>query len=415
MYKHVIKKSNRHIFNRKKFISDKLDHILSPAAKEYLKLEKDVKEKLLEKAFLPMYCLNMRGSTTLSENTNTITSDLKEKTHNNKSTIKILANDGLSSSGIDLLTEAGFEVITTNIAQEQLIPYINDHKISVLLVRSATTARKELIDSCTSLKIIGRGGVGMDNIDVEYAREKGLNVINTPAASSSSVAELVFSHLFGGVRFLFESNRSMPLEGESNFKSLKKSYAKGIELRGKTIGIIGFGRIGQEVAKIALGIGMNVLATDKYSDGAEIEVSLLNGASLKVSVETISIENVLKQSDFISLHVPAQKDYVIGSKEISMMKNGAAIINVARGGVIDEDALVSSLDNNKLAFACLDTFEKEPKPEVKLLTHPKISLTPHIGAATLEAQDRIGVELGEQIISILENPTLYCSKINKYA
>ena len=402
------------ISNILKFKKDKLDHILSPAAKEYLKLEKDVKKELFEKAFLPMNCSNTRGSTTLSENTNTNTSDLKEKTHNNKSTIKILANDGLSSSGIDLLTEAGFEVITTNIAQEQLIPYINDHKISVLLVRSATTARKELIDSCTSLKIIGRGGVGMDNIDVEYAREKGLSVINTPAASSSSVAELVFSHLFGGVRFLFDSNRSMPLKGESNFKSLKKSYAKGIELRGKTIGIIGFGRIGQEVAKIALGIGMNVLATDKYSDGAEIEVSIFNGASLKVSVETISIENVLKQSDFISLHVPAQKDYVIGSKEINMMKNGAAIINIARGGVIDEDALVSSLDNNKLAFACLDTFEKEPKPEVKLLTHPKISLTPHIGAATLEAQDRIGVELGEQIISILENPALYCSKINNY-
>jgi len=315
--------------------------------------------------------------------------------------MKILANDGLSQPGIDVLTEASFEVITTNIAQEQLIPYINDQKITVLLVRSATTVRKELIDSCPSIKIIGRGGVGMDNIDVEYAREKGLSVINTPAASSSSVAELVFAHLFGGVRFLFDSNRNMPLEGESNFKGLKKAYANGIELRGKTIGIIGFGRIGQEVAKIALGIGMNVLAADKYIDATDIEVSLFSGASLKQSIETISIESVLKQSDFISLHVPAQKDYVIGSKEFSMMKKGSAIINAARGGVIDEVALVNSLDGNKLAFACLDTFESEPKPEVKLLMHPKISLTPHIGAATLEAQDRIGVELGQQIISIL--------------
>ena len=315
--------------------------------------------------------------------------------------MKILANDGLSQPGIDVLTEASFEVITTNIAQEQLIPYINDQKITVLLVRSATTVRKELIDSCPSIKIIGRGGVGMDNIDVEYAREKGLSVINTPAASSSSVAELVFAHLFGGVRFLFDSNRNMPLEGESNFKGLKKAYANGIELRGKTIGIIGFGRIGQEVAKIALGIGMNVLAADKYIDATDIEVSLFSGASLKQSIETISIESVLKQSDFISLHVPAQKDYVIGSKEFNMMKKGSAIINAARGGVIDEVALVNSLDDNKLAFACLDTFENEPKPEVKLLMHPKISLTPHIGAATLEAQDRIGVELGQQIISIL--------------
>ena len=315
--------------------------------------------------------------------------------------MKILANDGVSQSGIDVLTEAGFEVITTNVAQEQLINYINENKITVLLVRSATTARKELIDSCPGLKIIGRGGVGMDNIDVEYAREKGLSVINTPAASSSSVAELVFAHLFGGVRFLYDSNRNMPLEGESNFKGLKKAYAKGIELSGKTLGIIGFGRIGQEVAKIGLGVGMNVIATDKYMDAAEIEVSLFNGASLKVSIETTTTEHVLEQSDFISLHVPAQKDYVIGKKVLGMMKDGSVIINAARGGVVDEVALIDALESNKLAFACLDTFENEPKPEVKLLMHPKISLTPHIGAATLEAQDRIGVELGEQIISIL--------------
>ena len=315
--------------------------------------------------------------------------------------MKILANDGISQSGIDMLTEAGFEVITTNVAQEQLVNFINDNKIVVLLVRSATTARKDLIDSCPGLKIIGRGGVGMDNIDVEYAREKGLSVINTPAASSSSVAELVFAHLFGGVRFLYDSNRNMPLEGESNFKGLKKAYAKGIELRGKTLGIIGFGRIGQEVAKIGLGLGMNVIATDKYIDVAEIKVSLFNETSLKVSIKTLSIDKVLEVSDFISLHVPAQKDYVIGSKELSMMKDNSAIINAARGGVIDEVALVSALDSNKLAFACLDTFENEPKPEIKLLMHPKISLTPHIGAATLEAQDRIGVELGQQIISIL--------------
>ena len=314
---------------------------------------------------------------------------------------KILANDGISQSGIDVLTEAGYEVITTNVAQEQLISYINENKIAVLLVRSATTARKDLIDSCPDLKVIGRGGVGMDNIDVAYAREKGLSVINTPAASSSSVAELVFAHLFGGVRFLYDSNRNMPLEGESNFKGLKKAYAKGIELRGKTIGIIGFGRIGQEVAKIALGVGMKVIAADKYMDAAELSVELFDGSSLSVKIETIPLADVLEQSDYISLHVPAQKDYVIGKKEFGKMKSGAAIINAARGGVIDEVALVEALDNNKLAFACLDTFENEPKPEITLLMHPKISLTPHIGAATLEAQDRIGVELGEQIISIL--------------
>ena len=315
--------------------------------------------------------------------------------------MKILANDGISQSGIDALTEAGYEVITTNVAQEQLVSFINENKIVVLLVRSATTARKELINTCPGLKIIGRGGVGMDNIDVEYAREKGLSVINTPAASSSSVAELVFAHLYGGVRFVYDSNRNMPLEGESNFKSLKKAYAKGIELRGKTLGIIGFGRIGQEVAKIALGVGMEVKASDKFINDVEVPVTLFNGDSINVNVETIHSSEVLKSSDFISLHVPAQKDYVIGKKEFAIMKDGAAIINAARGGIIDELALVNALDNGKLAFACLDTYEKGPKPAIKLLMHPRISLTPHIGAATLEAQDRIGLELATQIKAIL--------------
>ena len=168
--------------------------------------------------------------------------------------MKILANDGISESGKNKLEEYGFEVDLTKVSQEQLIKYINDNQIAVILVRSATQVRANIIDNCPSIKIIGRGGVGMDNIDVEYAKSKGINVINTPAASSKSVAELVFSHLFGCVRFLHESNRSMPLDGDSKFKELKKSYAKGTELAEKTIGIIGFGRIGQEVAKIAIGV-----------------------------------------------------------------------------------------------------------------------------------------------------------------
>ena len=315
--------------------------------------------------------------------------------------MKILANDGVSQAGIDILTVAGFEVTTTNVAQEHVANYINKNSITVLLVRSATTARKELIDACPGLKVIGRGGVGMDNIDVEYAREKGLSVINTPAASSASVAELVFAHLYGGVRFLHDSNRNMPLEGESNFKGLKKAYAKGVELRGKTIGIIGFGRIGQEVAKIALGVGMQVLAADKFIDKVSVPVTVFSGASISVEINTLPMNEVLKKSDFVSLHVPAQKKYVLGKKEFAMMKDGAVVVNASRGGVLDEVALVEALDSNKLAFAALDTFENEPKPEVKLLMHSKISLTPHIGAATLEAQDRIGEELANQIISLL--------------
>ena len=316
--------------------------------------------------------------------------------------MKILANDGISKSGIDNLTENGFEIITTNVAQEQLINFINENNIVGLLVRSATTARKDLIDSCPSLKLIGRGGVGMDNIDVEYAKSKGIHVINTPAASSASVAELVFAHLYGGVRFLFDSNRNMPLEGEANFKGLKKAYAKGIELRGKTLGIIGFGRIGQEVAKIALGIGMKVIATDKFLDKATIEISISTGQSIKAEIIIQPFDKLITNSDFISLHVPAQEEYVIDSNVISKMKKGAGIINAARGGVIDEVALVKALDDSHLSFAGLDTFENEPKPEVKLLMHEKISLTPHIGAATLEAQNRIGEELATQIIKLLK-------------
>ncbi|MGB3592114.1 MAG: NAD(P)-dependent oxidoreductase, partial [Nonlabens sp.] len=305
-------------------------------------------------------------------------------------------------SGIQKLENAGYEVITTNVAQDQLEDYINKNDISVLLVRSATTARKELIDNCPGLKIIGRGGVGMDNIDVTYAQEKGLKVINTPAASSSSVAELVFAHLYGGVRFLYDANRNMPLEGETNFKGLKKQYAKGIELRGKTIGIIGFGRIGQEVAKIAVGAGMNVLA-NTFSDKKlqSISFNLFDGQTITVDIPIVSKEELLKSADFVTVHVPAQDNYVLSSKEFEIMKKGAAVINAARGGVIDEVALVNALETEHISFAALDTFEKEPTPEVVLLMNDKLSLSPHIGAATQEAQDRIGTELADQIIEVL--------------
>ena len=316
--------------------------------------------------------------------------------------MKVLANDGLDQSGIDGLQKAGFEVITTKVPQEELINYINENQVRTLLVRSATKVRKDIIDACPSLKIIGRGGVGMDNIDVEYAREKGINVINTPAASSASVAELVFAHLFSGCRFLTDSNRKMPVEGDSKFAELKKAYTKGVELRGKTIGIIGFGRIGQEVAKMALGLGMRVLAVDNYTEKITVKVEFFNGQSVDFEIKTQSKEEVLKEADFVTLHVPAQKEFVIGQKEFDLMKNGAALVNCARGGVVDEEALLKALDSGKLAFAGLDVFINEPTPAKNVLSHPKISLTPHTGASTNEAQDRIGISLAEQIISILK-------------
>ena len=316
--------------------------------------------------------------------------------------MKVLANDGISKSGIDALEKGGFEVLTTTVAQDQLVDYLNKNEIDVLLVRSATKVRTDIIDNCPSLKIIGRGGVGMDNIDVAYAREKGIKVINTPASSSGSVAELVFAHLYGGVRFLYDANRNMPLDGDTKFKDLKKSYGAGTELRGKTLGVIGIGRIGQETAKIAIGAGMNVIAFDPYIEEVEIPLEFFDGQSLKFKIKTVTKEDVLKSADFITLHVPAQKDFVIGKAELEQMKDGAAIINAARGGVVDEVALVDALDKGKLSFAGLDVFENEPTPAIQVLMNNKISLSPHIGAATGEAQDRIGLELAEQIIEILK-------------
>ncbi len=316
--------------------------------------------------------------------------------------MKVLANDGVSQSGIDALEKAGFEVNTTTVAQEQLVNYINENQITVLLVRSATTVRQDLIDACPSLKIIGRGGVGMDNIDVDYAKEKGLHVINTPAASSHSVAELVFAHLYGMARFLHNANRDMPLDGDTKFKDLKKAYAKGVELKGKTLGIIGIGRIGQATAKVAIGAGMKVIAYDPFIEEVNLELNFYDGQNLKFNIVTISKKEVLKQADFISLHVPAQKGYVIGKSEFELMKDGVILVNASRGGVIDEIALVDAIHSGKVAKAALDVFEKEPKPEIQLLMNPALSLSPHIGAATNEAQDRIGAELASQIISLLK-------------
>ena len=315
--------------------------------------------------------------------------------------MKILANDGLSEKAIKILEGAGFEVLTTKVAQNQLANFINEEHVEILLVRSATQAKKDLIDACPALKLIGRGGVGMDNIDVTYAREKGIKVINTPKASSHSVAELTFAHLFSVVRFLYDANRNMPLEGDTRFNELKKDYAHGHELKGKTLGIIGLGRIGRAVATIALGLGMKVIAYDPEQQEATITLSFFDGRSLDFVIKTISKKEVLEEADFITLHIPAQKEAVIGEKEFQQMKDGVGIVNVARGGVIDEEALLHALEHEKVAFAGLDVFEGEPTPSIRILMHPRVSLSPHIGAATLEAQERVGDELAEQIIKMM--------------
>lgn len=310
--------------------------------------------------------------------------------------IKILANDGIDPVGKSLLEQAGFVVDTETVPQDKLIEALQHY--DGITVRSATKVRKDVIDQCPNIKLIGRGGVGMDNIDVEYAREKGVAVVNTPAASSLSVAELVFAHLFTGIRFLQDANRKMPVEGNTNFNALKKAYAKGIELKGKTLGVIGFGRIGRETAAMGLRLGMNVVAYDLFPFKGNIALTFQGGLSLDVPVETVSFQEVIEKADFISLHTPFADKPILGVAEFDAMKPGVGIVNCSRGGTIDEQALINALDSGKVAFAGLDVFDNEPTPLEALLKHPKISLTPHIGASTNEAQERIGAELANLII-----------------
>ena len=309
---------------------------------------------------------------------------------------KILANHGIDATGKELLEKAGFIVDTNNIPQEELASKLNAY--DAILVRSATKVRKDLIDQCPNIKLIGRGGVGMDNIDVEYAKSKGVEVINTPAASSQAVAELAFGHFLSIARFIHDSNKNMPVSGDSNFNGLKKKYAEGIELTGRTLGVLGFGRIGQHAAKVGLGLGMNILAVDPYTKEATISVKVADQV-VNVPVKTVSMDEMLKNSDFITLHVPFTGAPVLGKEEFAKMKDGVIIANASRGGTIDEDALLEALNSGKVFGIGLDVFDNEPTPRKDLLVHPKVSATPHIGASTTQAQLNIGTELSEKIIA----------------
>ncbi len=311
---------------------------------------------------------------------------------------KILINDGIHSTGLKMLQDAGHEVSTDKIEQDDLPLQLPQY--DAICVRSATKVREDLIKQCPNLKVIGRGGVGLDNIDVTYARNNGVKVINTPAASSRSVAELVFGHALSLSRFLYTSNRQMPSDGNTNFKSLKKSYSKGIELKGKTLGVIGLGRIGCETATIGLGMGMNVIGSDISGENKELDLEFA-GIEMTYTLENVTLDKLLPQCDYLTLHIPNIGKPVLGEAEFNMMKDGAILINASRGGTVDEDAMLAALDSGKLAAAGLDVFVGEPTPRQDILNTPNISLTPHIGASTGEAQENIGIELANQLIEIL--------------
>ncbi|MCI5082014.1 MAG: D-2-hydroxyacid dehydrogenase [Saprospiraceae bacterium] len=314
--------------------------------------------------------------------------------------IKILANDGIHPDGKILLEEAQYEVHTEKVPQDQLMEVLPD--FDVVIVRSSTKIRQELIDACPKLKIIARAGVGMDNIDAEYARSKGITVMNTPEAPAQAVAELVFAHMFSLVRKLHLSNRVMPKEGGTNFKELKSRYSGGTQLRGKTLGIIGLGRVGQQVARIAVAMGMKILPVDLVVDQVDIAINVFKSDQVRmaVNIETVDFDTVLENSDFVTVHVPYTGGKpILGKEEISKMKKGAYLINTSRGGTVDEDAMLEALASGQLAGAGLDVFNDEPHPKDNILNNERISLTPHTGAATLEAQRNIGLALADRIIA----------------
>ena len=312
--------------------------------------------------------------------------------------MKVLVNDGLHNRGIWLMEDAGIEVVDTSIPQDDLPEKLPE--FDGIIVRSATQVRQELIDICPNLKFIGRGGVGLDNIDVDYAEQKGIRVFNTPAASSRSVAELVFGHIISISRGIHQSNREMPLNGRTNFKQLKKRYSKGMELEGKNLGIIGMGRIGTESARIGVGLGMRVRGSDPFVEEKKIGLDI-NSQQVYTTIECIPLEQLLADSDVITIHVPGQDSPIIGEKEIEIMREGVILINASRGGIIDEEALLRGLDTGKILGAGLDVFKDEPLPDEAIIKHPSISSSPHIGASTYSAQEKIGVELAHKIIGLL--------------
>ena len=314
--------------------------------------------------------------------------------------MNILINDGLSPAGIAALEKANFNLFHTKVAQSQLGNYLHKNSIEIILIKSNTQIRKELIDQCPQLKLIGHGGVDLENIDVAYAEKKGVKVIHTPNASSRSVAEMVFAHIFSNIRYLKNTNQDMPLEGDSRFKELKSGYSNASELHGKTLGIIGFGRTGKEVAKIAIGLGMKVIVNSKDSKEINIKLNFFDEQEVSFAIPFASLQEVFKTADIITLHVPTQDQYLIRKEELELMKPTAGIINTSRGGILDEVALVEALNDKKIAFAGLDVFDKEPNPEIQILMHPDISLSPHIAGSTQEALDKSGVELSNQIINI---------------
>lgn len=315
--------------------------------------------------------------------------------------MRILANDGIDAAGKKLLESAGFTISTDKIAQNDLPSKIADYDI--IIVRSATKVTAEVMDA-GNLKLIARAGVGLDNIDLKHAGIKNIPVVNTPNASSRSVAELVFAHVFNLLRYVQISNRVMPTEGDTRFNELKKLASAGSEVAGKKLGIIGFGRIGQEVARMAVGLGMEVLIYDYKQRDFDLTITFHRNYQIKnfsLKLTGVAMGELLKNCDIVTIHTPGSTE-VIAEAEIDQMKEGAILINCARGGVVNEKAMTAALQSGKLFAAGVDVFEQEPPVYKEFLNFNNVSLSPHIGASTAEAQERVGVELAERILAFFK-------------
>ena len=313
--------------------------------------------------------------------------------------MKILANDGISTSGETLLIEAGHEILNHRVSQEHLVQFINENQVEILLVKNATSIDHQVIDSCKSLKIIGKAGTEMNNVAVDYAIEKGLYVISTPNSYARATAELVFAHFFSLARFLHDSNRMMPLEGDSKFNLLKKSYQNAAELFGKTLGVIGSGSNALEVIKMGISLGMNVIIFNENSKSEKVNLDFFDGQKLVFELKSVKFEEILEKSDFISILNTEKSGYLIDSEQFEIMKNGAYLVNIAKGAV-NEVTFLDYLENKKLAGAALDVFEYEPKPDIQVLMNPSLSLSPNLASVTTDAIEKTGKELAEQIIKI---------------
>ena len=313
--------------------------------------------------------------------------------------MKILANDGLSSNATAILVENNFEVITTKVAQEQLIPFINNNNIEVLIIRNATKVRLNLLLDCPALKVICKGGNKFEREVELQISASGKQLIYAEESTSIAIAEMVFAHLFSGARMLYDANRLMPLEGDSNFDSLQKGFASGQELRGKTLGIIGFNKSGKEVAKYATALGMRVLISDSTEENPEVSVDFYSDQSVSVILEDVDRKVLLANSDYISLHIDEQEDYVISKSDFDAMKDGVGIINCAFGRALNEVDLIAALEEEKVLFAGIDRFEEEPTPAIQVLMHPQISLSPNIARSSIDVQDRTDLEFATFLLS----------------